>query len=148
MKALLFVFILIYWNTLTLNGQSWDNPLGSIKDSMLSLEQLIESALSNAPELKSQDELIKIRSHEYKIQKKNWAEYVYGFGTASYGAGHIMTGVESAGINYYQLTNNQNILYNIGLQFRIPLKSVVTSRQSIKIRTNEINRAVYQRGQI
>jgi len=148
MKSVLLVLILIHWNTLIAFGQSWDNTQESIKDNMLSLEQLIESALNNSPELKSQNELINIKSSEYKIQKKNWAEYVSGFGSVSYGAGNIMTGVETAGTNFYQLTNNQNFLYNVGLQLRIPLKHAVTSKHLIKIRTNEINRAVYQRGEI
>ena len=129
-------------------GQSEVSSVLIVTDKLMPLEVLIETAILNAPELKTQDEIIKIKKSAYAIQKKDWMKHLVGYGTATYGIGNIMTGVESSGASYYQLTNNQNLYYNIGILVKVPLKNIVTHKEAVNIKEYDINYSLHQRESI
>ncbi len=129
-------------------GQSEVGSVLTVSDKLKPLEVLIETAILNAPELKSQAEIVKIKKSAYTIQKKDWMKHLAGYGNATYGIGNVMTGVESTNTSYYQLTNNQNLSYNIGILVSVPLKNIVTHKEEVKIKEYDINYALYQKESI
>ena len=146
MKLRLILISLLFSNALTYSafGQSDVGSILTISKQLMPLKILIETAILNSSELRSQDEIVKIKKSVLNIQKKDWMKHLAGYGTATYGIGNVITGVEGTNTSYYQLTNNQNLSYNIGFVVRIPLKTIVTHKEAVKIKEYDINYSLHQ----
>lgn len=146
MRKILWVSLMIGSISQSVMGQPNELAEGSLSNKLLPLDVLVKAAWENSYLLKEQEELFNIKTSQVKIQKRNWTQYISGVSTINYGKRSSLSDIESSASNYYQLTNNQNLQYNMGVSIRIPLKSILSSKEQIKVKKSEVKRAVHQKG--
>lgn len=146
MRKILWVSLMIGSISQSVMGQPNELAEGSLSNKLLPLDVLVKAAWENSYLLKEQEELFNIKTSQVKIQKRNWTQYISGVSTINYGKRSSLSDIESSASNYYQLTNNQNLQYNMGVSIRIPLKSILSSKEQVKVKKSEVKRAVHQKG--
>lgn len=83
------------------------------------LEDLIDRAVQHAANLKYQDEIIREQYLKYKIEKKQWLQFVSLQGQVSYGTGSGLTAIDNGTVVASRVTNQTNLLYNGGLSIKL-----------------------------
>jgi outer membrane protein TolC len=123
----------------TVKTDSVSNALSFDKLIIPSLEVCIQSALTNSPLLKANEQQIEKLLEEIKIKKKSWLDYVQIDANSRYGLFNQLTLSESTGgadIAVQQAKEQFN--YFAGLSIKLPLSYFVSNKNEQKILKHSI----------
>ncbi len=110
------------------------NDLAFEKQIIPNLETCIQSALTNSPLLKANDQQIEKLLEEIKIKKKSWLDYVQIDANSRYGLFNQLTLSETTGGTDVALQQaKEQFNYFAGLTIKLPLSYFVSNKNEQKI---------------
>ncbi len=137
--VLMMLFTLSVFAQTTVKTDSVSNALSFDKLIIPSLEVCIQSALTNSPLLKANDQQIEKLLEEIKIKKKSWLDYIQIDANSRYGLFNMLTMSQTTGgadIAVQQAKEQFN--YFAGLTIKLPLSYFVSNKSEQKILKHSI----------
>lgn len=138
LMLMLFIMVSVFAQSAA-KTDSVSNDLAFEKLIIPNLETCIQSALTNSPLLKANDQQIEKLLEEIKIKKKSWLDYVQIDANSRYGLFNQLTLSESTGgtdIAVQQAKEQFN--YFAGLTIKLPLSYFVSNKNEQKILKHSI----------
>ena len=135
----MMLFTLSVFAQTTVKTDSVSNALSFDKLIIPSLEVCIQSALTNSPLLKANDQQIEKLLEEIKIKKKSWLDYIQIDANSRYGLFNMLTMSQTTGgadIAVQQAKEQFN--YFAGLTIKLPLSYFVSNKSEQKILKHSI----------
>lgn len=136
---LMLLFVLSGFTQTQVKTDSVTNDLAVEKLIIPNLETCIQSALTNSPLLKANDEQIEKLLEEIKIKKKSWLDYIQIDANSRYGLFNMLTMSQTTGgadIAVEQAKEQFN--YFAGLTIKLPLSYFVSNKNEQKILKHSI----------
>lgn len=138
LTKLLSAFLFLLLPLLVLGQQE---RTGSFIPSNLRLQPvdaLVQAALEKAPVVAIQDYKIDNRLEEIKLIRRRWMDNIQFAGNYLMNNGLYLDAVETFNNNAYSLTSRRNMVYNVGVTFKVPIGAVTNKSLRIKQEENEI----------
>lgn len=103
--------------------------------------ELVEIAIARSPNISALNYSQEQISEETTIAKQKWMQYLSLAAGVNYGNGIISDQFmnDQSGQSLTYLTR-QNVTYNVGLNFRIPLTGITSRKHEIKIKNLEVKK--------
>lgn len=135
----MILFTLSVYAQTTVKVDSVSNALSIDKLIIPSLEVCIQSALTNSPLLKANEQQIEKLLEEIKIKKKSWLDYVQIDANSRYGLFNQLTLSESTvGADIAVQQAKEQFNYFAGLSIKLPLSYFVSNKNEQKILKHSI----------
>lgn len=102
------------------------------------LPALIHAAIEKSPSLKIQDYNIDNRVEQTQIIRKDWLNNIQFAGNLLLNNGLYMDEIETFNNNAYSLAARKNVVYNMGVVFKLPAGKIANRSHQLKIEQNEM----------
>jgi len=102
------------------------------------LDTLLERAVANASELRAQDAYIQSRKSALKARNREWMKLFQPIAGVTYGTGQISAAVDDGSNVVYNLSTNQNLVYNVGFTVRFTAEEFLNRKPKAEILEWEI----------
>lgn len=130
------------------SSKLYSQDIETKKIELLPIEQIIDSAISTNPTLQKQRSKKEIINQQIKLNNKSWLNHISITGNSLYGTGSIIDNQSTATNEIIRFQNSTSVNYNIGLSMRVPLSSIINTRNEKKILKEEYKIIEYEDNEI
>ncbi|MCI4671020.1 MAG: TolC family protein [Bacteroidia bacterium] len=97
------------------------------------LEVLIDRAIEHAASLNFQNEILSEQRIKYRIERRQWAQFLSLQAQTSYGTGSGLTAIDNGTVVASRVTNQTNLLYNGGVALKINPEYWLNRKDNLRV---------------